>query len=380
MGGGYQATEETPSDFRCVYELVSGTHLRERTRSCEPHAIATRVGWVLALVLALLLTGCGGAHRRAAHGRLPKAFTAPSAPPRPRFFAPSSFWNTPLSMGARSDPRSRELSASLRAMVESEVAEKRGPWIAVKGYSTPIYTVSRSQPRVRVILDNLSPALARAFSSVPLKANIRPASGTDAQLTVWQPSTDRLWEFWGMHHEADGWHARWGGAMQHVSRNLGYFHAGAWPGASYHWGATATGLPLVGGLITLEDLRLGHIDHALAIGVPRVAAGIVTWPAQRTDGTSETQGGIPAGTRFRLDPRIDLARLGLPPLTRMISEAAQRYGMVVRDTSGVVDFYAEDPTSTSIDPWPPLLGGGYLWQLLSLFPWDHLEVVRPSAR
>jgi hypothetical protein len=265
-------------------------------------------------------------------------------------------------------------------MVQSEVAEKRGPWIASKGYSTPIYTVPAAQPRVRVILDNIGPALQRAFSRVPLSPGARPASGADAQLTVWQPSTDRLWEFWGMHHASDGWHARWGGAMRHVSQNPGYFSARAWPGASYHWGATATGLPLVGGLITLEDLRLGHIDHALAIGVPRVAAGVVTWPAQRTDGTAEAPAGIPAGTRFRLDPHLDLARLSLPPLTRMIAEAAQRYGMVVRDTSGVVDFYAEDPTPTGTDPWRELVGGGYLWQLLSLFPWDRLEVVRSSVR
>jgi hypothetical protein len=265
-------------------------------------------------------------------------------------------------------------------MVASEVAEKRGPWISAKGYSTPIYTVPRSQPRIRVVLDNVNSALRRAFSSVPLAPDVHPASGADAQLTIWQPSTDRLWEFWGMHHEPDGWHARWGGAMEHVSRNPGYFNASAWPGASYHWGATATGLPLVGGLITLEDLRLGYIDHALAIGVPRLAAGAVTWPAQRTDGTSDAQEGIPAGTRFRIDPHIDLARLSLPPLTRMIADAAQRYGMVVRDTSGVVDFYAEDPTPTGMNPLRELLRGSYLWQLLSLFPWNHLEVVRSNVR
>lgn len=300
------------------------------------------------------------------------------APAHTRFFAATSFWNAPLAADVRIEPQSA-LSASLGAIVQEEVAAKVGPWISTTGFSTPIYTVPASQPLVTVHLDADEPHLQRAFSAVPLPPNAQPASGTDSQLTVWQPSTDRLWEFWHLTREGDGWHAGWGGAMDHVSSNPGVFTSAAWPGADSRWGATATSLPLVGGLITLEDLQRQHIDHALALGLPRIARAVVRPPAQRTDGTAEGPTAIPAGTRFRLDPSLDLQTLSLPPLTLMIAEAAQRYGIVVRDTSGVVDFYGEDPTPTGSDPYRALLGAEYVWQQLARFPWDRLEVVAATV-
>jgi hypothetical protein len=303
------------------------------------------------------------------------AATAASTAVHPRFFARSSVWNAPLPSGAPEPANAAELTAALQAMVQEEVAGKWGPWISTTGYSTPIYTVSSSQPEVKVRLDNTDPALQRAFDAVPLPANARPANGSDAQLTVWQPSTERLWEFWRLERVAGGWQAHWGGAMRHVSRNPGVFTARAWPGAKSDWGATGTSLPLVAGLITLEDLSRGRIEHALALGLPRLERGVVLWPAQRTDGGFEGPGAIPAGARFRLDPSLDLSQLSLPPLVRMIAEAAQHYGMVVRDTSGVVDFYGEDPTPTGSDPYIQLFGNEFPWQQLAKFPWDRLRAI-----
>ena len=106
----------------------------------------------------------------------------------------------------------------------------------------------------------------------------------------------------------------------------------------------------------------GHIDHALAIGIPRVSAGVVVPPATRTDGKALV-GGLPMGTRLRLDPTLDVAALHLPPVAAMIAVAAQRYGMVVRDTSGSVSFYAEETVGRK-SAWPWLLGGLSPSQLL----------------
>ena len=266
----------------------------------------------------------------------------------------------------------------MRSLVNEEVAGKWGPWISTKAYSTPIYVVAANQANVYVKEDNTdpSPSLQSAFSAVPLPANARPAAGNDAQLTVWQPSTDRLWEFWGMTHQSDGWHARWGGAMENVSKSPGYFTPSSWHQAQYNWGATATSLPLVGGLITLQDLQRGEIDHALAIALPVAHASVWSWPAQRTDGSSNATDAVPEGTRFRVDPALDIAALNLPPLTRMLALAAQRYGVVVRDTSGVVDFYGEDPTPTGTNPWNVIINNQPIWQLMSRFPWGHLQALQ----
>src|SRR6185437_2223459 len=62
-------------------------------------------------------------------------------------------------------------------------------------YSTPIYTVPANQPTVPVIMDYNNP-LAPAMSAVPIPANALPAAGTDEEATVYQPSSDTLWEMW----------------------------------------------------------------------------------------------------------------------------------------------------------------------------------------
>ncbi len=266
------------------------------------------------------------------------------------------------------------------SLIESEGQANTGPWINTTSYSVPIYTVPPNQPTVEVMLNSkpAAPSLQAAWSEVPLPPSAQPAPGTDGTLVVWQPSTDKLWEFWRLSREADGWQASWGGAMQNVSSSSGVYGPGSWPGASSYWGASASSMSIVGGLITLEDLQRGQIDHALALGVPNVRAGIYASPAERTDGEDASPSSLPEGAQLRLDPGLNLAALHLPPLTRMIAEAAQRYGIFVRDKAANVTFYAQDPASTESNPYAGPEGyfeGRYPNQLLTSFPWGHLQLL-----
>ena len=304
--------------------------------------------------------------------------------PHGQLFAPGSVWNAAIPANAAIDPSSPRMVTVLDAEVSSELQSGVGPWIATSKASTPLYVVSRNQPVVRVRLDAPTVAwrssLQRAFAAVPVPARARPASGSDAQMTVWQPATDKLWEFFHMRLESDGWHAAWGGAMDDVSSSPGYYTTSSWPGALPQWGATATSLPLVGGLMTLRELRAGVIHHALSIALPAPRAGVFARPAERSDGTGGPDT-IPEGARLRLDPHLDLARLSLPPLTRMIALAAQRYGMIVRDqTHEGISLYAEDPTpygGAGMYYGPRGIFGGQTPQrLLASFPWSHLQVMK----
>jgi hypothetical protein len=190
-------------------------------------------------------------------------------------------------------------------------------------------------------------------------------------MVVYQESTDTLWEFWLMRRATDGWHARWGGRLTSVSTNPGHF-----PGA---FGATATGLPWLGGLMTIDELLAGRVDHALGLGIPNTAQGEFVWPAQRSDGRTTGPTAIPQGTHLRIDPSLDLTKLGLSPLGLTIARAAQRYGLIIRDTAGCTVFYAEDPIRTPGDPYARIFGGAYPNRLLERFPWDSLQVVAPRG-
>jgi hypothetical protein len=240
--------------------------------------------------------------------------------------------------------------------------------------------VPAGQPTVKVTLEQPSraPALQSAWEAVPLPSNALPAKGTDKHLVVWQPSSNRLWEFWRLEALSTGWQARWGGAIQSVSTNPGAYGTEAWPGATIWWGASACSLSIAGGLITLEDLERGQINHALAMAVPAPRAKVFAWPAERTDGWSTELLSLPEGAHLRLDPNLDLAALKLPHLTLMMAEAAQRYGIFIRDKAGNVAFYGQDPTPTGTNPYTGLHGyyeGKTPQQLLAAFPWSHLELL-----
>jgi hypothetical protein len=398
---------------------------------------------------------------------------------------------------------------TLEAYIDSSLANRSGPWINTTSYSTPIYTVPANQPTVPVIISSDNKSLQAAMAAVPVPADAQPAAGSDEEMTVYQPSTDTLWEMWRMSQSllpppsisaavstggslpastydygvtaltprgetklspvhaytvpaggkvnlkwtgpvgATGykiyrgpdashlqlvatvahqttqpsdpgciwtdtgssvplpvspptantatspgqWHASWGGRIQHVSLDPGYYRnipdgAGGYSEQA-GWSVTASSLPVVGGLITLSDLAAGQINHAVAVMVPETAKGVFWFPAQRTDGVSTAPNAIPEGARFRLPANLNLAAINMPPLTRMIAQAAQTYGLIVNDqTAATVGFRAEDPTPLmrqgQPNPYTTYFKtsptGSYEDPnyLLSSFPWADLQLVAPS--
>jgi hypothetical protein len=380
--------------------MLRPTHAR--ARSSLPNSIRARSRSWLAVVAPLALTGvlagCGANARSSAlkpsaatigrEGRI--AGAPPATPPRSpfRFFSPSSFWNTAVVAGAPVDPASGVLVDALVRTVAGELTTKTGPWINTTQFSVPVYTVPANQPTVRVNLENPSraPALQAAWGAVPLPPTAHPASGSDGVLVVWQPSTDKLWDFWRLAHRRDGWHASWGGAMRHVSSSSGAYGPDSWPGAKRWWGDSASSMEPVGGLISLEDLKLGVINHAIGMALPEIRAGEYASPAERDDGKSANPLSLPEGAHLRLNPNLDLASLHLPRVTLLIAEAAQKYGIFVRDGARNVVFFAQDPTPTGTNPYAGPEGyfeGSHPSQLLASFPWSQLELLKmnlhPSA-
>jgi hypothetical protein len=304
---------------------------------------------------------------------------APAPPWCGRYFGPHSVWNAPIPAGAGVDAKSATYVNTLVQQVQAGFQRNFPPTINTTSYSAPIYTVPATQKRVRVRLAGsrarYGSRLQAELNRVPMPPVAKPAAGADAHLVVWQPATDTMWELWHAAKRGAGWVAAWGGRLVHVSRSRGYFYdsSGIQPGA------TATSLPLAGGLVTLADLRAGRIDHALAMAIPASRASVWAFPAQRTDGNVRSADAIPAGARFRIDPSVNIDSLHLPRFTAMLARAAQQYGIYVRDTSPVVTLYAEDPQATRSNPWPAAFGGSPS-ALLRRFPWDKLQVMQTQLR
>jgi hypothetical protein len=304
-----------------------------------------------------------------------------------RLFAPLGIWNAPVGASTLLDASGTGRVGELASFVELQMSKGMYPSIAADSYSTPFYIAPAGAPVVPVKLDTGSWGIylqGALNQGVPIPANAVPAMGTDGHLTVYQPSTDTLWELWRAVKQTDGWHASWGGAMRNVSSNPGYYLSGAWPGVpateGWAWGATATSLPAIAGTATLAELRAGQVDHALAIAIPTPCRDYFSWPAQRRDGGSTSANCMPEGAHLRLDPNLDLNTLTMPRVTRILAVAAQRYGMVVRDSTnlaGSVSLYAEQspPGTSAYTSVGGLFEGNASWSMLRTFPWRSMQLL-----
>jgi hypothetical protein len=299
-----------------------------------------------------------------------------------RPFAADSVWNLPLRADAPLNPRSSSYVGWLRQQVAAH-----GAWINTTSCGVPIFWAGATTRRVRVRLSSSSyqdPALIRAWSSVPMPSAAKPANCADKDLAVLQLQPDGTvneWEFWRAAKAANGnWSARWGGAIRNVAADRGVASSLSWPGATRNWNVTATSISLIAGVITEADARAGAIGHAVALALPDAAKGRLAWPAQRTDGGSTATYALPQGSRLRLDPTLDLSKIQMAPLVRMIAEAAQRYGVVVRDrTYSTTSFIAQEPQPGQSDPFKPLLGGKTAGVALKAFPWSRLQLLQTTT-
>jgi hypothetical protein len=123
--------------------------------------------------------------------------SVPGKPVVARLFAPDSVWNQPLAANAPLDPASGRLAAHFASEAAAEGRAGTGPFVQTYSYTTPIYVVGPFQRPVRVAIDTDQShiwvtSLQGASNQVPIPARARPATGTDSQITIYQPSTNRL--------------------------------------------------------------------------------------------------------------------------------------------------------------------------------------------
>lgn len=304
-------------------------------------------------------------------------------------FSPTGWRNQPLPASTPESPYSDAMVKDIaKQMAASTARDEPQVWVSTDQWSVPVYTVPDVDPSklVRVEHGPEDPKkddanLEEQWTNVPLPPDAKAAdppwdptlkSWGDANLLLWQPSTDTLWEFFHLRKDAFGnWVADYGGRMRNVSQRQGQFEDP--PGLQY--GSSATSISLLAGLMRIEELQRGEIDHAVGMTVTG-ARGYDgwCWPANRTDRqhfrNDRLDGPIPAGTRFRLPATFDLDRwiagdpaANEPPrpmneFGKMVARAAQRYGLIVTDSGQGVGFAAEDPTPTGADPYyeHPLVG------------------------
>lgn len=290
-------------------------------------------------------------------------------------FAPTSFWYSALPVDA-------PLHANSAGFVADFLRQKQAYYgtvnINTRAYASPVFIADANTPTTKVAYWNCQnkpypeTALEAQWTAVPIPSYAVPADGTDAEMTIYQPSTNTLWEFWVTRKMNGQWQACWGGKMENVSTG-----DGTWP---HPYGTTATGLPFLGGQITAEELSRGEIRHAIGISLVETEYyHVLSWPAKRSDGWNPelATNRIPEGLRFRLDPGINVDALPMTTAGKIIAKAAQKYGFVVWDKAGAISIRAQNPKSYTAlgqsDPYIALFGGKPSYAVLNGFPWERLQ-------
>lgn len=310
-----------------------------------------------------------------------------------RIAAPDSFWNAGNIGTAYSvDPDSAAMVADLQAEVNKEVQGGTGPWINTDGEllnaPSPNQPESGYFPHTKVTITCTScrnyAGLQAAMNDVPMFDTVPVTNDSDKSVTIRQPTTDKLWEFWRLQHNTNGtWQASWGGYMPHMAEDPGAYVNGS---VTDDFGAPASGLPLAAGMMTVAELQSGVIPHALAMNVPLARKGVYSLPAQRDDGQNTNPNSLPEGAMIRIRPGLDLTYLKQWPLDYMMAVAMQKYGIVVRDqTAGAIGFWAQDDTPYGNahyyydTNWNPSTTGPFhgVWPgpLLSHIPWNQMQVL-----
>ena len=337
------------------------------------------------LALSFVLTGCGGGgdgidsaiDASAEFGSAKSAAVAGTLPalPTDAIFAPTSFWYQKIPTSTQLHPNT---AGFVTEFLRLKTAYHNTVSISMESWSSPVYVVP-SNIAVKQVKQlqciqglALNPGLAQQWAEVPVPDYAQSANGTDAEMTVYQPSTDTLWEFWKAKNTNGQWVGCWGGKMQNVSQS-----DGRWPTI---YGTTATGLPFLGGQVTAEELTRGEIRHAIGISLPEAEAAIGrSWPATRSDGTNlnNVPNRIPQGLRFRLDPSVNVDLLKMKAAGKVIAKAAQVYGFVVWDTAGTISIRSQNPKTYTAagqpNPYPALFDNAPQYTVLAGFPWDKLQ-------
>ena len=279
----------------------------------------------------------------------------------PRPFG-GSFWNTPIGSDPKLDPNDAAVMAHF-------VAHLNYPNLTLRSWGVDVAEAHPGDPAYDVPCTMYSCTLG-AFGTLRIPATAVPAPGGDHHLAVVDPATGREWDLWEAQRQGAGWTSAAGAAVS--TSGDGIVES---PKAS----GDAANFALLAGLLRPEEILQGHIDHALVITVPGIAAGPPVCPATHNapTGTNDPNA-LREGMKLQLDPSVDVSALPIPDWEKTIARALQVYGAYVRDNGGTVAVMAENTDSRGYDAWAKVGLEGDVVSLAGI-PWTKLRLLAPGC-
>ena len=272
------------------------------------------------------------------------AVTGPTGP----YFTQAMFFNTDVSVA----PKAAN-SASIIAALAAAGGWGNSNKMQID-FDLDVLTATASTPKRTFTAtdDFYSPDCDQAAMPVPTGGNLEGETGYvctndgDCHLLVYDPSGGKLYEMW----RANITTSFQGGCLAVWSTSTTY---GSKLRGDQCTSADAAGFPIAPLLFTADEVKAGHIDHAIRFILPnnRIKRGYVR-PATHATDTTGSSSAPSYGVHFRL--RADYPIANLPPGARVVARAMQKYGMYHADGGNIALTADSDRHTTA--KWSGLLG------------------------
>lgn len=271
----------------------------------------------LLLILGLAVGSTSGARAAApvlGHGQLVPGTRCPA-------FPADNVWNTPVT-GLPVDRRSAAWMASM-ASGSTFLHPDYGPGGGASPYGIPWQITSRHPAFVRIhfLYADQSDRGPYPFSArTPIEGGA-DATGDRHALMV-DPLTCKLYELFDARYHAGNGSTAGSGAIWNLRSNK--LRPAGWTSAD------AAGLPILPGLVNYDEVRSGHIDHAIRVTAQTTSTAYL-WPARHEAGSTGNPNYPPMGARFRLKASFKLPASRCSRACQVVIQAMKTYGLILAD-------------------------------------------------
>lgn len=281
------------------------------------------------------------------------------APGSARYWSSTSPFNVPIPDSPRLDPLSDAMTAHLSTNVVFDLYE----------FGIAIHRATSSTPKTDVTCTaDWGVCPADALNPIPIPEDTKPPPGSDGNTVIVDWSRRLAISMHQPGKNPDGsWFATW--------VTVANLNGSGVPDE----GGNGSGASHLAGVVELDEIASGYIDHALVFSTDIACRDVRRYPARKSDGQSNRSDCVPQGARIQLDPSIDVNTLNVSAGVKTVARALQEYGAYAVDRGGapMALYFQVAPDASSGFPGKVYADAGLSRDYFSTqeIPWDRLRVL-----
>ncbi len=319
-------------------------------------SILAAVGALVALALTVPATSPSHPAKRVARPAAPAIVPGSTC----QIFPADNIWNTDIStMPVNSH------SAAWLASTGATTGTLLHPDFGGPPYGMPINLVHTSHATTNFNFqywDESDPVVAtqQPQGPYPYGSDLLREGPTDSHLITVDQDTCKLYETWATDYAGPS--TAGSGAIFDLSSNQ-LRHA--------NWtSADAAGLPILPGLVRLDEVQAGLIAHAIRFTVQSTDRSYL-WPARHQAGSASNPNLPPMGARFRLKASYNISGFGAS--AQVVLTAMKHFGLVVADNGSNWFFQGTMDSGWNSGAYPAMIAQ------LKTIPASAFEAIDESA-